>query len=545
MVNLKGAEIVVRSLEREGVKIAFGLPGNQIMHLYDAFYGQSKIDLITVRHEQTAVYMADGYNRVKGKPEAVALVVPGPGVQNASAALGTAYACSSPTMLIAGQIPSDFLGKQTGQLHEIHRQINTLKPVTKWCNTSYKITDIAPNINTAFRFMKSNRPRPTAIEIPPDVLGAKQSIDFPIPAQYETPPINSQDIVNAATIIAEAQKPIIWAGGGVIISEASRQLTRLAELLGAIVVTTPEGKGSIPESHQLSGGIGYYGHGSSGWYAQEADVILAIGTRLTQQMRGPTSPKPPQTLIHIDIDPAVIGKNYPATISIIGDAKEVIESLLAKLNIPSRRQLWPTRFKKQVSQEFMQWLKDTAPLQGKIIKDMRRIIPSDAIYVSGITNIGYWSHFYYQVEHPRTYFTSSYFATLGYSFPFALGAKCAAPKKEVICITGDGGFGYSLSELSTAVKYGINVIAIVFVDGALGASLHDQTTRYHNRIIGTNLHNPDFVLAAEAFGAKGIKTPPEYITRAIEEALSSKKPCVIEVSIPKLLSPPFQVPLRD
>ena len=311
------------------------------------------------------------------------------------------------------------------------------------------------------------------------------------------------------------------------------------------MVTTPEGKGSIPESHQLSGGIGYYGHGSSGWYAQEADVILAIGTRLTQQMRGPTSPKPPQTLIHIDIDPAVIGKNYPATISIIGDAKEVIESLLAKLNIPSRRQLWPTGFKKQVSQEFMKWLKDTAPLQGEIIKDMRRIIPSDAIYVSGITNIGYWSHFYYQVEHPRTYFTSSYLATLGYSFPFALGAKCAAPKKEVICITGDGGFGYSLSELSTAVKYGINVIAIVFVDGALGASLHDQTTRYHNRIIGTNLHNPDFVLAAEAFGAKGIKTTPEYITRAIEEALSSKKPCVIEVSVPKLLSPPFQVPLRD
>ena len=543
MKNLTGAQVAVESLKREGIKTAFGLPGNQIMHLYDAFYGQSDIDLITVRHEQTAVYMADGYNRVRGAPEAVALVVPGPGVQNASAALGTAYACSSPTMLLAGQIPSNFLGLQTGQLHEIHQQIETLKGITKWYSTSHKVSDISSDINKAFQSMKSNRPRPTAIEIPPDILAARGSAAPRPAAQRKTPALNLHDIDQAAAILTKAQRPIIWAGGGIIISDSAKVLTQLAEVLGAIVVTTPEGKGSIPENHQLSGGVGYYGHGSSGWYAEKADVVLAIGTRLTQQMRGPTALKSSQQLIHIDVDENVINKNHPASVSVIADAKEAIEALLIKLSSHAKTQLWPDNCKDQISQEFRQWLTDTAPLQGEIIKDIQQVLEDDAIYVSGITNIGYWSHFYYQVTHPRTYFTSSYFATLGYSFPFALGAKCASPKSQVICVIGDGGFGYSLQELSTAVKYGINVIAIVFVDNALGASLHDQTTKYHNRIIGTNLQNPDFVLAAEAFGAKGIKTTPQNISIALEEALSSNQPCVIEVPIPQLLKPPFQVPL--
>jgi acetolactate synthase-1/2/3 large subunit len=545
MKKLTGAQIVVDSLRREGVKTVFGLPGNQIMHLYDAFYEQSDINLITVRHEQAAVYMADGYNRVRGAPEAAAVVVPGPGVQNASAALGTAYACSSPTMLLAGQIPSDFLGLQTGQLHEIHHQIETLKGITKWHSTSHKVSDISSDINKAFKSMKSNRPRPTAIEIPPDILAAKGSVTPSPAAQRKTPSLNLQNINQAAAILKKAQKPIIWAGGGVVISEASNLLTQLAEILGAIVVTTPEGKGSIPENHQLSGGVCYYGHGSSGWYAQEADVVLAIGTRLTQQMRGPTALTSSQQLIHIDIDQEVVNKNYPASVSVIADAKEAIKALLVKLSSHSNKQPWPNDFKTQVTQEFSQWLTDTAPLQGEIIKDIQQVLAEDAIYVSGITNIGYWSHFYYQVTHPRTYFTSSYFATLGYSFPFALGAKCASPKSQVVCVIGDGGFGYSLQELSTAVKYGINVVAIVFVDNALGASLHDQTTKYHNRVIGTNLHNPDFVLAAEAFGAKGIKATPQNISIALEEAIFSNQPCVIEVSIPQLLKPPFQVPLRN
>src|SRR5919106_6273926 len=343
MAQMTGGQAVVQALQREGVECVFGLPGVQIMGIYDAFYGQSDVKLITVRHEQTTTYMADGYARVTGKP-GVGLVVPGPGIQNASAALGTAYSCFSPVLLVAGQIESYMLAQDKGALHEINDQLDIVRPVTKWCQRVLKVEDIPGAIHEAMRQMQTGRPRPTFVEVPPDVLATVADVSLPTPERYAALSPDQANIQRAAELLATAQKPMIWAGGGVIVGDASVELQALAEALGAPVATTPEGKGAFPEDHALALGVGYYGHGAPSLAAPRADVLLAVGTRLTGQMRGPTAPKSPQQLIHHDVDASVIGKNYPAEISLVGHAKPALQMLLDVVRTPqSPADRWPSQ----------------------------------------------------------------------------------------------------------------------------------------------------------------------------------------------------------
>jgi acetolactate synthase-1/2/3 large subunit len=543
MTQMTGGQAIVQALQREGVEYVFGLPGVQIMGIYDAFYGQSDVKLITVRHEQTTTYMADGYARVTGKP-GVALVVPGPGIQNASAALGTAYSCSSPVLLLAGQIESYMLGQDKGALHEINDQLDLVRPVTKWCQRVLKVEEIPGAIHEAMYQMQTGRPRPTLVEVPPDVLATVADVTLPTAESYAAQAPDQADIQRAAELLVGAKKPLIWAGGGVMVGGAWAELQALAEALGAPVATTPEGKGVIAEDHPLALGVGYYGHGAPSYAAPRADVILAVGTRLTGQMRGPTALRAPQRLIHLDVDAAVIGKNYPAEVSLVGHAQPALQMLLDSVRRQQvQQERWPRQELEEISRDNEAWLRQQAPLQCEIIGQLQKALHDDAIVVSGITNVGYWSHFALRVRRPRTYLGASYFATLGFAFPTALGAKVAAPNRQVISLSGDGGFLYALPELATAVQYGINVVAVVFADGAFGASNNDQRTRYHGRIVGTTLHNPNFVQVAEAFGAKGIRVEPDHLATALQEAFDAKRPTLIEVPIPTL-TPPFQIPPR-
>jgi len=545
MPRMTGGKAVIESLKREEVEFIFGLPGVQIMHIFDALYGEPKIRLITVRHEQSAVYMADGYARVKGKP-GVGLVVPGPGVQNASAALGTAYACSSPVLLIAGQVESSNLGKDKGTLHEINDQLDIVRPVTKWCQRVMRVEDIPAAIHEAMRQMNTGRPRPTEVEIPWDVMGTEAGVVLLSQEQYSPMKPDRQDVRRAAGLLASAKKPLIWAGGGVILSNASSELTELSEALGAPVATTPEGKGAISEDHPLSLGGAYYGFGAARWAAPQADVILAIGTRLTTQMRPGTALRAPQMLIHVDADPSVIGKNFPAEVAIAADAKIALQALTDEVRGKEiMKERWPAQELRQFKENHEKWLRQKAPMQCEIITTLRNELRDDALLVTGVTNIGYWCNLAYPVRRPRTYFTSSYFATLGYAFPTALGAKVAAPDKQVVCVVGDGGFLYACAELATAVRYGINLITVVFTDDAFGSTKGDQQTNFQGRILGTELNNPDFAKLAELFGAKGLKANPEGLGSALRQALEAKQPFVIEVPIPTLV-PPFQIsPLPD
>jgi acetolactate synthase-1/2/3 large subunit len=541
MSKLTGGQAVVQALVEEGIKVVFGLPGVQIMHLYDAFYNRSDIRVITTRHEQTTTYMADGYARVTGKP-GVGLVVPGPGVQNASAGLGTAFSVSSPVLLLAGQIETAMIGRDTGALHEINDQLDIVRPVTKWCYRVRDGVEIPLAVHEAMRQMKTGRPRPTVLEIPPDILAKTAEVQFPKAEEYTPSSPDQERIGKATALLAKAQKPLIWAGGGTIISNASQEVLALAERLGAAVATTVEGKGIIPEDHPLSLGVGYYGHGTPARAASRADVVVAIGTRLTSQMFGPTRLRIPQRLIHIDVDPTVIGKNYLAEVAVVADAKMALQALLAE--IPKRSDgnpAWSVQEITEAHRASRQWLEEKCSPQLHIISQIRQELNDDAIIISGITNVGYWGHLAYPVRKPGTYFSSSYFATLGFEFPTALGAKVAAPDRPVVCIVGDGGFMYGLPELATAVQYGINVILIVFVDNAFGASNNDQQTRFKKRVVGTELYNPSFAEVAQVFGAKGIKAKAEQVGKALREALKADCPTVIEVPMPTL-PPPFQLP---
>lgn len=543
MAQMTGSEAVVRALQQEGVEIVFGVPGVQIMGIYDAFHGQEAVRLMTVRHEQTTAYMADGYARVTGKP-GVALVVPGPGIQNASAAIGTAYSASSPVLLLAGQVESANIGQDRGALHEINDQLDIIRPVTKWCQRINDVPSIPAAIHEAMRQMRTGRPRPTELEVSPDVLAMVAEVTFPAPSMPTPAAPDWTQVQRAAALLRTARKPLIWAGGGAVLADAARELLALAEALGAPVATTAEGKGIIPEDHPLALGVAYSGHGTSTWAAPKADVVLAVGTRLTTQMQGLNAPRAPQQLIHLDADPTVIGKNYPAEVSLVADARLGLQALLEEVRrqeVPGGR--WPEAEMQEMRQLQEGWLQQHAPQQSEIIRRMQGVLPDDTILVSGITNLGYWSHFAYCSRQPRSYITSSYFATLGYSFPVALGAKVAAPERPVVAISGDGGFMYALPELATAVQYGIGVVVVVFVDNAFGASFNDQRTRFQGRLVGTQLRNPSFAEVARVFGARGITTPPERLDTVLQEALQVGEPTVIEVPIPTWV-PPFQVTPR-
>ncbi|MEE8137589.1 MAG: thiamine pyrophosphate-dependent enzyme [Thermoanaerobaculia bacterium] len=537
MPAMSGAQALVRQLRSEGVDTVFALPGVQMMAAFDALYeAQDDIRLIQTRHEQATTYMADGYARVTGKP-GVAMVVPGPGAYNAGAGMGTAYAASSPVLLIAGQIMSSALGKQQGQLHEVDDQLDIFKPITKWNHRVTRVEEIPEAVHEAMRHLKTGRPRPVELEVPPDTLAAEGNTDIIEPEEYPRASPASEDVARAAKLLREAKRPAIIAGGGTIISGASRELQELAEFLQAPVMTSQQSKGILPEDHYLSVGTNYASLGPAHRVIPETDVLLAVGTRLL--IRDLETETPPR-LIHIDADATEIGKNLPAEVGIVADAKEALAALLRQLRAggspkESRREEiegYKTRFAREV--------RELAPEQTDIVATIRRTLADDAVLVSGVTNIGYWSNVAYPAKQPGTYLTSSYFGTLGYAFPTALGAKAARPGRQVVAICGDGGFMYSPQELSTAVKYGINVVAVVFNTGAYGASQWDQTHRYGRRFIGTDLHNPDFVQLAKAFGAVGMRTDPAGLGPVLQDALAADAPVLLEVEVPNMM-PPFQI----
>ncbi len=536
MSDMNGAEALINSLAGEGVEVIFGLPGVQVMEALDAVYRQPKIRWISVHHEQTAAYMAYGYARTTGKI-GVALVVPGPGALNATAAIGTAYATSTPLLLISGQIESYNLGKHRGAVHEIAGQEDVFKPITKWCHCVTSVAEIPEAVQTAMYHLRTGRTRPVELEIPCDIMQTSASVKMLEPKQIEAAKPASSKIEAAAQALSNAQRPVIWAGGGVILSDAARELTLLAERLNAPVITTHQAKGAIPETHPLSLGVYYYGHGPAKRTIPQADVVLGVGSRLFFGSNAPISFSNGQKIIQIDVDPDEVGRNHKLHVGIASDARTALRSLLDAL--PAKgRSAWQPEDLKKIKAETARELNEMAPLQHSIIRTLRSELNNDDILVPGITNIGYWSFLSYPVLSPRTFPTTSYFATLGFAFPTALGAKIGNPQKRVVTTCGDGGFMYALPELATAVQEGINVVALVFTDQAFGASLYDQQHRFDNRILGTRLQNPDFAGIAENFGALGIKlSSPDELKGALRKALNENRPALIEVPVPTMSAP--------
>ncbi len=532
-----GAQALVRQLVAEGVDTVFALPGVQIMAAFDALHEyRDDVRLVHVRHEQATTYMADGYAKATGKV-GVAMAVPGPGAINAGAGLGTAYASSSPVLLISGQIDSQSLGRREGQLHEVEDQLDVFRPLTKWVHRVTRVEDIPGAVHEAFRHLKTGRPRPVELEIPPDTLAATGEAETIAAEEYVLQAAESGDVDQAANILAAAERPAIMVGGGARISGAGEELLQLADFLQAPIMGTQNSKGVVSESSPFYVGTNYASVGPSDLVLPDSDVLLAIGTRLLfRELPDGDLPR----IIHIDIDPDEIGRNLPTELGIVADAKTASEQLLNALRKAGDPKPSGAERIAKFRTDFSSNMRSLAPVQARIIEDMRAALPDDAIVISGVTNIGYWSNIFFEVRQPQTYITSGYFGTLGYAFPTALGAQVGRPDRKVVALCGDGGFMYSPQELSSALRHGINAVAVVFNNGAFGASEWDQTHRYGGNFIGTDLHNPDFVRLAESFGAVGLRTEPEGFAELLEVALNTDAPVLLEVVVPNMM-PPFQI----
>lgn len=524
MPKMTGGQALAKSLYREGVRVIFGLPGVQLYHLLDALYDETGIRFITTRHEQATTYMADGYARAGGGI-GTALVVPGPGLQNASAGIGTAYAASSPILVVSGQIERDLIGVDRGMLHEVNDQLDTIRPVTKWARRILKPQDIPAAVHEAFTQLKTGRPRPVEIEVPPETLAEEADITLLDAANPVRPAASADQVQAAAEVLASAQKLLIIAGGGVISSKATPALQRLAEYLQAPVLTTAEGKGALSDRHDLCLGAMRLRQDPLAEYIAQMDVVLAVGTRLAfpQLFSG-------QTVVQIDIDPAEVGRNYARTVGLVGDAKQTLEALYTRLSTTAS----PRMGRQEEITALKQQRRDSShanlePLAG-YLKAIRNAMPDDGIVISGMTQVGYYSRPYYPVYTPGTFLTSSYFGNLGYAYPTALGAKVARPGAAVVAISGDGGFLFNSQELATAVAHKINAVVLVFNDNAFGNVMRDQRDRFQGRVYGPELHNPDFMKLAEAYGARGVRamTAAELESK-LKEALAIEAPTLIEI----------------
>jgi acetolactate synthase-1/2/3 large subunit len=526
VTRLTGGEALVRSLRAQGVEVVFGLPGVQLDWAFDALYAaRDAVHLYHTRHEQAVSYMADGYARTTGRV-GVCLMVPGPGLLNATAGLATAYACSSPVLCVTGQIPTKEIDAGRGLLHEINDQLGAVRSVTKWTARADRPAEVPHVVEEAFRHLLTGRPRPVVIEIPPDVL--QEAADV-VPAARVDPRAADADpelIERAAKLLGSSLRPIIFAGGGVLRAAAWAPLERLAEQLEAPVVMTENAKGALSARHSLALPMV-----AASEVTPAADVVLAVGTRFYQPARSDWGPRPDQTLIQIDIDREEIGRNCSVSLGIQADARSALDALDAAVGRHNRTR--PSRREELASVRTTALaLLDTLQPQAAYGAAIRDVLPDDGILVSEMTQVGYWANVGFPVYRPRTYLTSGYQGTLGHGLANAIGAQAGAPGRRVVSINGDGGFMYNVQELSTMVRHQFNVVAVVFNDSAFGNVLRMQRERFGGRTIGSDLLNPDFVRLAEAFGIDGARVDgPKALREALEQALARDRPALIEVPI--------------
>ncbi len=539
-VGLTGAQALVASLVAEGVEVVFGLPGVHAMPIYDALFGHQQIRHIGVRHEQAAALMADGYARSTGRV-GVCLTTTGPGAANTVAALAEAYSSSSPVLEVSTQISSSLLDRGKGVLHDTKDQLGMFRAVTGWNKRVESTDDIPATVHEAFSRIRSGRARPVQIEIPVDLLTEDGAPVISPAAEDVKPQAVEADIDAAVEALAAAQAPVIWAGGGAIAAGASDVLLALAELIGAPVMTTYKGKGIIPEDHPLS--LGNWASSGEGrdmlqGMLDGADLTLAVGTRFSGVSTGDWSLSFPQPLVHIDIDETEIGKNYPAEVGVVADARSALEEILRRLR---ERGVGPGSSRVEEVAGLRDAVREIVaagqPGRLGVVEALRSMLSRDAILVCDMTMVAYTAARHFRAYQPRSFLYPAGFGTLGYAFPAALGAKIAWPERPVVAVCGDGGFIMGCQELATAVDHGIRLPVLVFNDGGYSVLKLMQDFRYEGRRIAVDLHAPDFTALAKAFGADGLKVSEiEELGPALEKALVADGPTVIEVTGPLMAS---------
>ena len=525
---MTGGQALIRSLEAHGVTTVFGIPGTHNLAVYDALL-DSPIRHISARHEQGAAFMADGYARAGGQV-GVCLSTTGPAALNTLTPLGTAFSDSSRVLCIASQIQAEFLGREKGLLHECSGQSGGFQAVTKWRQTATTVDAIPWLVRDAFAQLGSGRPRPAALEIPCDVLDAAGRPALPAPLETELEPPCPEELSRACQLLVKARRPVIWAGGGLIRAGASDALTRLAERLQSPVFTTTLGKGAIPEDHPLSAGNTLL-HPAGRAYLQTCDLMLAVGTRFKEIETERWRLKLPERLIHMDIDPAEIGRNYEVSAAVVGHARPALEGCLELCRgaAPARDR---AREVKELRGRIWSECRQRAPAAVELVECLRAALPRESVLVCDLTAAASWCHHLLEVYEPATFHSPWGFCTLGFGLPAAIGAKLAQPRRPVVLLSGDGGFLFNCQELATAVECGLPLVMMVFNDRGYGVLRPQQMARY-GRTHAADLVNPDFAALAKAFGAGALRVERlEDLPRNLTKALSQPAPCLIEVTAP-------------
>ena len=535
---MRGGEAIIESLKNMGVKTIFGYPGGQTIPFYDMLY-DADMEHILVRHEQCAAHAADGYARASGEV-GVCLATSGPGATNLVTGIATAYMDSSPIIAITGQVPTHLIGNDAFQEADI---IGITMPITKH---SYqpKDPDLIPSIiKSSFEIAKSGRPGPILIDVPKEVQESELSkFDDSListPGYNPTTKGNIRQIKKARDMIKEAKKPLILAGAGVIIANACKELNEFANTINAPVMTSLLGKGAIDETSDLAlGMLGMHGRKVSNDSVNESDLLIAVGIRFSDRTTGRLDSFVPDTkVIHIDIDPAEIGKNVEVDLPIVGDARNVLSSLnkVLKDYKPSGDvNKWADTIKQRKIDLLPRVTYDDVPLKPQtVIKEISEVLTPDSILTTDVGQNQMWAAHFYDTQKPRKFISSGGLGTMGFGFPSAIGAKVACPDDPVVSINGDGGFLMVCQELATVREYDIPVIAVVLENRTLGMVYQWQSLLYDERHSQTLLGNsPDFVKLAESFGVNAVRiTEPGETKEALSKAIKDNEPILMDVVV--------------
>ncbi|MEK6656246.1 MAG: biosynthetic-type acetolactate synthase large subunit [Nitrospirota bacterium] len=534
-----GAEIFVESLKKEGVKTVFGYPGGVVLGIFDVLYSEKNINVILTRHEQGATHMADGFARATGRP-GVALVTSGPGATNTVTGIATAYMDSIPIVVFTGQVATKMIGNDAFQEADI---VGITRPCTKYNYLVKDVNDLAPTIAEAFYIAKTGRPGPVLIDLPKDVTQAKT--DFKYPEKVESRSYrptyygNKWQIKKAAHFIAKAKKPVIYAGGGVIISNASAELKELSELTKIPVTMTLLGLGGFPGRHALSlGMLGMHGTYAANMSIHNSDLIIAVGARFDDRVTSKVEEFAPEAkIIHIDIDPTSIRKNIHVDVPIVGDARLVLADLIQAIKENPEAEPWD-KIRESWLKQIDEWKRER-PLsyeQDDIIKPqfvvekINELTKGDAIITTEVGQNQMWTAQFYKFDKPRTLLSSGGLGTMGYGFPAAIGAQAAFPDRLVFDIAGDGSIQMNIQELATAVLNKLPVKVAILNNQYLGMVRQWQELFFDKRYSSVNLAgSPDFVKLAEAYGAVGLRAvEPSDVEGVIKEAIKVKKPVLMD-----------------
>jgi acetolactate synthase-1/2/3 large subunit len=537
IIKLTGAQILMKALEEEGVDTVFGYPGGAVIEIYDEL-AKTDIRHILVRHEQGAVHAADGYARASGGV-GVCLVTSGPGATNTVSGIASAYMDSVPIVVLTGQVPSHLIGNDAFQEVDI---VGITRPCTKHNYLVQRVEDLARTIKEAFYIARSGRPGPVLIDLPKDVVQSptnyKPVNDVRLKSYNPTYEPNIKQLPKAVKIIKEAKKPVVFAGGGVILSRAAKELTQLARKIHAPVTATLMGLGAFPAKDPLwLGMIGMHGTYRANMSSAECDLLIAVGVRFDDRVTGKTDTFAPKAkIIHIDIDPTSIRKNIPVTIPIVGDCKTTLgklNSLLSKEkmgNLKQKRKSWLN--------QIAEW-KATKPLayeQKEIIKPqfvvekLYELTKGSAIITTEVGQNQMWAAQYYHFDSPNAFITSGGLGCMGFGLPAAIGAQIAHPERLVVDIAGDGSIQMNIQEMATATQYNLPVKIVILNNSYLGMVRQWQELFFDRCYACTELnHGPDFVKLAEAYGAVGLRaTRPDEVEPILKKGLSIKKPVIMD-----------------